>query len=204
MGDLFYSIDKSLFYFCNQTLANPVFDVTMPLLTDWNKTWWGLTIFGLAWLALIVKGGKKGRMIGLLLIPLIFLTDQVNSTVIKKIVARPRPCHEINGIPVLEHIRLLVPCGAGYSFPSSHAANSFGVATLLAFYYRRWSWAFFLFASVMAFSRVSVGVHYPSDVLAGGIVGGALAVGVITIYEAIGKKMTWLSVRDSPTDELKV
>jgi undecaprenyl-diphosphatase len=80
---------------------------------------------------------------------------------------------------------MLVDCGPGKSFPSSHAVNNFGVATLFSFYYRKWTWAFIGWASLVALSRPAVGVHYPSDILGGAIIGCAVAGFVI---------WTWLNV----------
>ena len=197
MIEWLYSIDRLVFYFCNQTLANPLFDAAMPFLTDLNKTWYGLGLFGLLWLLLMWKGGKKGRILGLLLVPLIFMSDQLSSVVIKNIFVRPRPCHELNGMPVLEHIRLLVDCGSGYSFPSSHAANNFAVSTLFSYYYRRWTWAFISFAAIIGFSRISVGVHYPSDVAGGALVGASCAAIIILLWKSISKEFTYLQISSS-------
>lgn len=180
MIDALYSLDAALFIFCNQTVANPLFDAVMPVLTDLNKRWWGLTLFGASWLLLFWKGGRKGRVVATLLLLTITFTDQFNSAVLKDLFQRARPCHEIAGIAVLEHVRLLVDCGSGYSFPSSHAANNFGAAFLLSFYYRSWRRAFFIFAAAVGFSRMSVGVHYPSDVL-GGLFVGAVCAGILIL-----------------------
>lgn len=188
MAEFLYSIDKSLFYFGNQTLSNPLFDVFMPALTDLNKTWWGLSLYAAAWLLLVWKGGRKGRMVALLLIPVIYSCDQVSSSFIKNLVERARPCHEVDGIPVVEHIRLLVHCGSGYSFPSSHAVNNFGVAAFLSYHYRRWTWAFVLYAAVVGFSRISVGVHYPSDVVGGAIVGSCCAAILIAVWNLLSHR----------------
>jgi len=121
----------------------------------------------------------------LMLVPLIFLTDQVNSNLVKFVFHRPRPCHLVDGKAVVEQVRLLVDCGSGYSFPSSHAVNNFGFATLMSFYYRRWSWLFLLYASLMALSRVVVGVHYPSDILGGAVMGAGFAFGYIALWELL-------------------
>jgi undecaprenyl-diphosphatase len=200
MVDFLYSIDKAVFYFCNQTIANPVFDVVMPFLTDLNKSVFGQIFFIILWLLLMWKGGKKGRIIGILVIPLIVMSDQLSSSVIKKIVARPRPCHDIDGVPILDHIHLLVPCGSGYSFPSSHAVNNFAVGTFLSFYYRRWTWAFMSFAFVIAFSRLSVGVHYPSDCLGGAIIGALCAVLLIMVWNFLSRNYPILAPENPPSD----
>ncbi len=194
MIEALYRLDKEAFIFCNQTLANPVFDIVMPFLTDLNQHWYGLAIYALAWLLLMWKGGRRGRIIGLLLIPLIILSDQLSSAVIKNIVERPRPCHEIDGTLVVERVRLLVPCGSGYSFPSSHAVNNFAVATFLAFYFARWRWAFFGWAAVIAFTRPYVGVHFPSDIVGGAVIGVLCALFIAALWHALGRKYPALSI----------
>ncbi len=175
MTELFLYMDRWLFCFINQSLANPVFDVLMPVLTDWNKTVGGWSVAIALWLLLMVKGGRTGRIIGILLIPMIIAGDRLSSEVLKGIVHRPRPCHTVGGLPVIEHIRLLVPCGSGYSFPSSHAFNNFALATYLTWYFRKLWWAWFLYAALMGLSRVVVGVHFPSDVAGGAILGASYA-----------------------------
>ena len=183
MIEFFYSIDKTLFYFCNKTLSNPVFDFIMPPITDWNQSWVGISLSILLIILLLSKGGKKGRVVVALLIPLIILSDQVSSNFIKSLVARPRPCHIINGIQVLSNIHLIVPCGAGYSFPSSHAVNNFAFATLISYFYPRIKWLVFSYACLMGFSRIYVGVHYPSDVIGGALLGIIYAIFIILIYK---------------------
>ncbi|HMD13342.1 MAG TPA: hypothetical protein VKI62_01810, partial [Bacteroidota bacterium] len=103
--DVLSTLDKQLFVFINQTLANPVFDAMMPPFTDWNKSWIGWGIFGIFWLLLIWKGGKKGRIVGFILIPLIVSSDQINSALVKSFFHRPRPCHVIDGKMIVEHVR---------------------------------------------------------------------------------------------------
>jgi undecaprenyl-diphosphatase len=180
--ELFLEADRALFVFVNQTLANPLFDAAMPVLTDLNKRWWGLSLFAAAWLLLFWRGGRKGRVAAVLLLVTIVLTDQLNSAVLKDLFHRARPCHQVGGVAAVDHIRLLVDCGSGYSFPSSHAANNFGAAFLLTYFFRRWKGAFYLFAAVIGLSRISVGVHYPLDVLGGAIVGVVCAGAVILAW----------------------
>jgi undecaprenyl-diphosphatase len=188
MLDALYSIDKAIFYFINNTIANPVLDAVMPALTDWNKSWIGLSIFGILWLILVMKGGKKGRIVGGALVILIIATDQLSSQVLKYIFERPRPCH----VP-LEGLRLLVDCGSGYSFPSSHAVNNSAFAFYMSYHYRRWTWAFTLYAVLICLSRVVVGVHYPSDVLGGAIIGMLIAIVLISIHSFLAKRFPSLA-----------
>ena len=182
MSEFLWSIDQAIFVFLNASLANPVFDVSMPILTDLNRHWWGLTAFGAAWLLLFWRGGRRGRVVATLLFLVILLTDQLNSAVLKDLFQRARPCHVIDGVRAVAQVHLLVDCGGGYSFPSSHAANNFAAAFLLSHFYRRWWVTFYGFAAAVAFSRISVGVHYPSDILGGAVVGILCAGAVIMAW----------------------
>jgi undecaprenyl-diphosphatase len=188
MIDFLYSIDKSLFLLINQTLSNPVGDFLWPLITDYDKTWVVRLILFAVWVWLMVKGGRRGRTAALLLVPIIFLSDTLSSSVIKSLIHRPRPCHEIDGMTVVQGVHMLVNCGPGKSFPSSHAVNNFAVAFLFSFFYRKWTWAFVAWASLVALSRPAVGVHYPSDILGGAIIGILVAAIVIWVWQAIEKR----------------
>jgi undecaprenyl-diphosphatase len=180
------NIDRQLFYFVNQGLRNHLFDTILPFVTDLNRKPVALVIVAVLWLLLLTRGGTNGRIAALLLIPTIVLSDQLNSTWLKFIIDRPRPCHE------LMNVHLLVGCGSGYSFPSSHAVNNFAGALILSYFVPRWTWAFFTYAVIVALSRVYVGVHYPSDVIAGAVIGLAIAAAMIALFGFIE---TWWSCR---------
>ena len=176
VNDFLLEFDRSLFYFCNQSMRNWLFDIVFPFLTDLNRKPVALVIVGLLWVLLLLKGGRHGRIAALLLIPTIALSDQLSSSVLKFIIERARPCHE------LANVHLLVGCGSGYSFPSSHAVNNFAGALVLSYFLPRWTWAFFSFAALVAFSRVYVGVHYPSDIIGGAIIGMIIGAAVLTSF----------------------
>jgi undecaprenyl-diphosphatase len=174
------SLDRTLFYFLNHSIQNSVFDVLMPFITRTDTLHWRIT-YAVMWLALVIKGGRTGRTIAVLLIPIILVSDQLSSSVIKSWVGRIRPCH------TLSDVRLLVPCGSGLSFPSSHAVNNFAAAILFSFYYRRWTWAFVTFASLVALSRPYVGVHYPADIIGGALLGTIIASLIIALWLQVEK-----------------
>jgi membrane-associated phospholipid phosphatase len=174
--DFISNIDTSLFYFFNQVIANSLFDKLMPFVTE-NRHWVLVYVFLFGWL--FWKGGKTGRIAGLLLIVGLVIADQLSSSVIKELVARVRPCR------ALSDVRLLVSCGAGLSFPSSHATNTFFGAVILSYYMRQYTWVYFSIAALVSFSRVYCGVHYPIDILAGAILGSGIGCGMIYIANKI-------------------
>jgi undecaprenyl-diphosphatase len=176
--DFLVEIDTAVFYFVNVTLANPFFDWFMPFITEklhWFPVW-GILIVSLLW-----KGGRKGRIVVFLIIPVIILSDQLSAHVLKPLIARPRPC------VTLPDVHLLVGLKRSMSFPSAHAANFFAVATYFNYFYPKYRWVYFGSAFFVALSRVSIGVHYPLDIIAGGILGAACALFVIYTWRGIEK-----------------
>jgi undecaprenyl-diphosphatase len=188
MIETLYAIDRSILLFLNGLFSTPPGDVIWPLVTDYDKVLPIRIALIVVWLFLLVRGGVRGRTVALLLIPVILCADQLSSAVVKPLIGRPRPCHLIGGEPVVEGLRMLVGCGSGLSFPSSHAVNNFAVATLFTAYYRRGWWAFFAWASLVALSRPIVGVHYPSDILGGAIIGTGVALLVIAAWRALQRR----------------
>jgi undecaprenyl-diphosphatase len=183
MSDWLYSVDLALFRFINITLANPVSDKVFPYITDYDKQLPIRIVLIATWLWLMTKGGTRGRTAALLLIPLLFISDQMSSSIIKPLVGRLRPCQTFPP----EEIHLLVGCG-GLGFPSSHAVNNFAVATMFASFYPRIKVWLFAWASLIAISRVVVGVHYPADVIGGALLGVGVGVLVVSVWAAIAKR----------------
>lgn len=163
-------MDTSLFLFINLALQNNVFDIAMILITDS-----GYILFIAVMAPLFFKDWRKGLLV-FTLCAAGFIAADKSADVIKSLFARPRPCHEI------VNIRLLVACGKSYSFPSSHAATSFAIASIIGHLYRRGAIPAFLLATLVAFSRIHVGVHYPSDVLGGAVLGGVTGGGILVIH----------------------
>ena len=193
MIEFLYTVDVAMFSFLNSGLANPVGDFLWPYITDYDRYLPVRILLVVVWLLLMVKGGKRGRTAALLVVVVLVCADQLSSFGIKPLLERPRPCHMVNGVQVVQNVHLLVHCGGGKSFPSSHAVNNFAVATLFTFFYRRWAWAFFAWAGLVALSRVTVGVHYPSDILGGAIIGMAVAGLIIWLWSLAGRSFaSWL------------
>jgi undecaprenyl-diphosphatase len=182
MISYFQDLDVMLFFFVNHSLGNPIFDLIMPVLTDLNKirAVQVLVVLGIVWA--MIQGGRRARLVCILLIVAIACSDQLSSFVIKPLFSRLRPC------VTLANVRTLVGCGSGYSFPSSHAVNNFTAATVLTHYYRRYAAAFYAFAALIAFTRIYVGVHYPSDVVGGALIGTSVAFCIIGLWSFLEKQ----------------
>lgn len=159
------SLDTQLFLLINVGLSHPLLDQVIPWITDKHHFVVPLVIL---MLALALGGGQKGRRTLLLALILVILTDQT-ANLLKLLAGRVRPCH------VVPTTHLLVGCTSSGSFPSNHVVNLFGQSTLLTIHWRWLAIPSFLAASIVAFSRVYVGVHYPGDVIGSALIGAASA-----------------------------
>ena len=162
-------LDLSLFYQINQTWTHPILDTLLPLFR--NKVFWApLYLFLVAFS--LINFQRKGLWIILCLAATVVTADFTSSKVVKPTVKRERPC---NDMEIQSSVRNLVNCGAGKSFTSSHATNHFAIAIFLSMIFgrkRRWIWLVsLLWASIISYSQVYVGVHYPFDILGGAILG---------------------------------
>lgn len=164
--------DAAVFRWINSGASNAIFDAILPYCRE--KWFWApFYLFLLAFLGLNFKQKSLAIIVGILLAA--GLADYTSSTLIKKNLRRLRPCNEV-ALAASIHVR--VSCGSGYSFTSSHAANHFAVAVFLIGVLgpaARWIRpALLSWASLIAFSQVYVGVHYPGDVLCGALLGAAI------------------------------
>lgn len=176
MIDFLYSVDVSVFYFINGTLANSFFDRIMPFITE-VKNWY--LVYILLWFIILFKGGKYRIAMAISMILLVTITDQVSSALLKNLIERVRPC---NALP---DVHLLVGCTGSFSFPSSHAVNNFAAAMFFSYFYKHLKWILFSVAAIVAISRIFVGVHYPSDVIGGAVIGTILGYLCVKLTERI-------------------
>ena len=167
-------IDRSILYFINDTLSNQIFDLFFTTIT--NEHLWAIPVL-IGLLALIVRGGKRGKIAAALVLIAASATDATVVEIIKPAIGRLRPSHALE-----DTINLLVPKGGRYGFVSAHAANIFAGTTVLSYFYKQWKKPLLFLAFSVALSRVYVGVHYPGDVLFGGLFGYGMAWVIITLW----------------------
>ncbi len=172
-------IDTTLFFFLNTSIANAFLDWLMPIVTNKRNLYWP---GGLLALWLLFKGGRDGHITLALVVLAIIFADQLTSSFLKPFTERLRPCKALEGF------RLLTHCGSWYGFPSSHAANSAAVATVLSGFFRRGRWPLAILAITIGFSRIYVGVHYPSDVLVGWGIGLAIGLALLAMRDSLQKR----------------
>jgi undecaprenyl-diphosphatase len=168
------NIDKEIFVLING-MHNSFFDEVMYWVS--HKFFW--IPFYIFLLYVVIKNFKKQSWLIILSIALLtVLTDQISVHLFKNVFLRYRPCHNIE-LQSVVHL-LNNHCGGMYGFVSSHAANTFGLATFLIFLFadKKWTSLLLFWAALVCYSRIYAGVHYPADVIVGGLLGAVLGFGV--------------------------
>lgn len=164
--DFLWNLDKSLLSLINQTWALPWLDVFFPRITDLHKELWFQIFFPLFVACLLFWKYRKFFLLPFCLLALaVATTDLSGNYLFKHTLQRTRPA-DVPGAQVI----VRSPYG-GYSFPSNHAANLFCIAKFMSEMTPQTRLLFYAAAVLGAYSRVYNGVHYPSDVLGGGILG---------------------------------
>jgi len=162
-------LDYRLFTLINSHWSNSFFDFICPLIR--NKYIW-LPLYVFLFSFFIINFKRKGWLIIVFIIVTVTCADQISSHVLKPAVKRIRPC---NQEILAGNIRMLVNCSNSYSFPSSHASNHFAAALfLIALLAGRRKWLsvlLVLWAFAISYSQVYVGLHFPLDIIAGGLIG---------------------------------
>jgi undecaprenyl-diphosphatase len=177
-------LDQQLFMFLNS--ANSPFWDNVMYFVSMRVVWVPLYAAILIYLGARYK--RRFGIIVLFIIIAVVLSDQ-SSVLIKNAVDRLRPCYE----PSLQGLVHVVQgeCGGKFGFVSSHAANSFNAALLsLMLIKKRWySISIIIWASIVSYSRIYLGVHYPGDVLCGAIMGALIGWSVYKFYTIYDRRV---------------
>ncbi len=170
------ALDRSVYAAIAQT-PTPTLDVALRRLSDAadnSKLWLGIAA------TIAAAGGSQGRRTAALGVAAIGITSATVNLAGKRLFYRARPDRTGVEVPVLRHVRM----PTSTSFPSGHSASAFAFANAVA---GQWPVAGFplrALASAVAYSRVHTGVHYPSDVLIGSIIGAAIG----DVVTAVGRR----------------
>jgi undecaprenyl-diphosphatase len=166
------SIDHWLFQKINQVWINPVFDLVFVYMRQaelWVPFYLFLLVFGL------VNFGKRALWWSATLIMTAIISDLVSSSIIKNTIFRLRPCRNPD---LADQVRVLANyCPKSSGFTSSHACNHFALAFFIFITLNQtgsWRWLLFLWAFLISYAQVYVGVHYPLDILGGTIAGSSI------------------------------
>ncbi|HTM66677.1 MAG TPA: phosphatase PAP2 family protein [Flavipsychrobacter sp.] len=168
--------DYTAWYYLNTVWHNAFLDAVIPFFRN-QWTWAPLYLFLLVFMLMNYR--LKGLIWCLFFLATFGISDQLSAHVFKEIFIRVRPCNNPMLVGLVHNI---VPCGGGFSFPSSHAANHFALAIFGAItlgHLGKWIWyVAILWAVLVSYAQVYVGVHFPLDVTCGGLLG--IAAGLFT------------------------
>ena len=178
------NIDTNFFLFLNG-INSPFWDTVMWHVSG-KLTW--IPLYLVIIYFIFRKYRWKTLWILIAIAVVVTLADQFSVHFFKNVFERLRPCHNPD-IKELVHV-VNGKCGGKFGFVSSHAANTFGVATFLLMLFRiRWfGLAILLWAAVVSYSRIYLGVHYPGDVLVGSLLGVLIGWVVWKLFELICSK----------------
>lgn len=183
------NFDQSLFFGINEGMSNPFFDLIMPYLRNrffWIPLYLFLAIF-------LVKNYERQGWLILIGLGLSFaIADYTSSSILKPAFERLRPCNDPD---IKADVNTRIACGAGFSLPSSHAANHFALAMfLVAMFSAKWKpmmpLALF-WAATVSFAQIYSGVHYPFDILFGALLGSLVGYLLATILLSTNYFTQW-------------
>jgi undecaprenyl-diphosphatase len=181
-------LDLDILFFFNRTLAALWLDPIMIYVT--NVGHW-VPFYLLAGIFLIWKYKWKGVRMVVAVIVLAGVADLLTNRILKEIIARPRPCSLISD-PSGLYSWIRTPDGIrnGFGFPSSHAVNNFAGVMFFIFLFPKNRKLFWLLVPAMIppISRMYLGLHYPSDIVGGIMIGSAIGWGFAIIYHKFERK----------------
>lgn len=167
MSQLIQNFDTGILDFIKDYLHNPFMDKIMPTITSLGNA-------GFIWIVitLVLIIMPKYRKVGIMSACALILNAILGEVILKNIFERSRP------FIGLGDITLLIKEPTSFSFPSGHTASSFAAAGIIGTMIKKYRWQVFTFASLIAFSRLYLYVHYPTDVI-GGIILGLFSSGIV-------------------------
>ena len=169
-------IDWGILHWIHHTLQCGALDFLMPKLTVLGN---GGAVWVVAAAALTVS--KKYRRYGIAMFAALAAGVLIGNVCLKNLIARPRPCW-------LENVPLLIANPTDYSFPSGHTLSSVIGAAVLTGANRKFGFAAIPLAALIAFSRLYLYVHFPSDVLASVVLGTAIGATAVSVAKAVKKR----------------
>lgn len=157
---LIQKLDNSILLYIKNNAHGPIMDKFMVIMTSMGNS-------GFIWVAIgiILLISKRYRKVGFITLAALLLSAILGEGILKHMVQRMRPSTDIPAV------NLLIAKPLSFSFPSGHAASSFAAAGVLAKYFKDYALEVYTMAALIAFSRLYLYVHYPSDVAAGIILG---------------------------------
>lgn len=171
-------MDSNILLFIQEYIRNPITDPIFKFITSLGN---GGFIWILCTILLLLF--KKTRKIGFMCAVALLASLVLNNLILKNLIARARPYDMIQGL------KILVEAPTDFSFPSGHTASSFAAATVLFLTVpKKYGILALVLAALMGFSRLYIGVHYPTDVLAGLISGVLIALVTVTAFKKLCRK----------------
>ena len=173
MLDAIINFDTESLLWIQETLRFPFLNPVMIFITSIGN-------YAFVWIVISVSLviPQKTRKIGIMSLVALLVSFLLNNLILKDVVGRIRPYEVISGL------ELLVNPATDLSFPSGHAGNSFAVAVVLFQKLpRKYGIPALVLASLIGISRLYIGIHYPTDVLAGAVIGTLIAIFIVKLFE---------------------
>lgn len=166
------SLDFRLLDLIHEKLSCGFLDYVMPRLTSIGNG-------GFIWLvsAALMLISRKYRRNGIELLSGLAGSVVIGNLLLKNLIARQRPCW------INEAVNLLIAVPTDYSFPSGHTMSSFVAAAIIMHTNKKWGIAAYILAALIAFSRLYLYVHFPTDIIAGAVIGTLIGAAVCVLSE---------------------
>lgn len=179
LGLVLWALDFNILFWIQNLIRNDVFDVIIPFYTSLGED-------GIIWIAfgLILLIPKKYRKTGIMVLAALLVMLVVNNIVLKNLIARPRPCWTYPEMVQLVHNP------SSYSFPSGHTTSAFAVAFTVFSQHKKLGKVIIVMAAIMAFTRLYVFVHFPTDIYGGILVAAAITTFVCFMEKKISPRIT--------------